>query len=215
MCPLKNRGFTLVEVMIAAAILALIMGIVYGSFSGSLKTMEISKEDGEAYRKARIILNRMAQEISCASLPSEQSRADIAYAFIGEDREEDGSPQDSLHFISTAVPLKEPMKGLKEVGYYVTSDTQTGEHTLIVREDTTPDDRSDQGGKRYVLGSNVWGLDLKYYDEEGREWERWDSTSPLFENRLPKMVKVSLVLKDERSEAISLTTRTYIPLEGD
>ncbi|MBW2040058.1 MAG: hypothetical protein JRI46_10805 [Deltaproteobacteria bacterium] len=203
------------EVMIAAAILAVIMGIVYGSFSGSLKTMEIGEERGEAYRKARLILSRMAQEISCAYLPSGEDLPDIAYAFIGEDREEDGLPQDTLNFISTSLLLKGKSKGLKEVGYYITIDPQTDEPTLLMREDTTPDERSDEGGRSYVAGGGISGLDFTYYDAQGREWKRWDSTSPVFGEKLPKVVDISLLLKDERGEIISLTTKVYIPLAGD
>lgn len=215
MWPPKNRGFTLVEVMIAAAILALIMAIIYGAFAGSLKTMEISREGGEVYRKARLILNRMAQEVSCAHLPFEQAISGIQYAFIGEDREEDGIPQDTVHFISTAFPLRGPSKGLKEVGYYISPDPETDEPALLMREDTTPDDRSDEGGRNYLLAEGIWGLDFTYYDDGGREWKRWDTTTPLFAGKLPQLIKISIFCKDERGEPFSLTTTAYIPVTGD
>lgn len=215
MFPLKNKGFTLLEVMIAAAILAVIMAVVYGSFSGSLKTMEVAEQSGEAYRKARIILSRIVQEISCAYLPSGQDLSDINYAFIGEDKEEDGLPRDTLHFISTSFPFKGKSRGLKEVGYYITLDPQTDEPTLVVREETAPNGRSDEGGRSYGLGSGIWGLSFEYYDAEGREWKRWDSTSPDHEWSLPRMVKISLVFKDERGEIVALTTKAHIPLSGD
>ncbi len=212
---LKDSGFTLMEVMIAAAILAVIMSIVYGTFSGSIKTMEIGEERGEAYRTARLILNRIAQEISCSYLPPEQDLPDITYAFIGEDGEEEGLPRDTLHFISTSPPVWGPVRGLKEVGYFITPDPQTGEPILMMREDTTIDDRSDEGGRRYPLGKRITGLDFTYYDARGREWERWDSTSRVFEGRLPTVVKISLVFMDEGGKAVPLTTTTHIPLGED
>ena len=107
---LKNRGFTLVEVMITASIVALIMAIIYGAFAGSLKTMEISTEGGDCYRKARLILNHIAQELSCAYLPAEHENSSIQYAFIGDEREEDGLPRDTLSFTSTALPVKGPAR---------------------------------------------------------------------------------------------------------
>ena len=214
MWPLKNRGFTLVEVMLAAAILALIMAIVYGAFAGSLKTMEISREGGEVYRKARLILNRMAQEISCAYLPNEEISG-MQYAFVGEDRAEDDVPQDTMHFSSTALPLRGPSKGLKEVGYYITRDPATDGPVLMMREDTTPDDRPDEGGTSYLVAEGIWGLDFTYYDDRGREWKRWNSTSTIFAGKLPQRVKISIFCKDERGEPFSLATTALVPVTGD
>jgi len=216
----KNRGFTLVEVMIAAAILALIVTILYGAFAGSIKTMEISSEGGEVFRKARVILNRMTQEISCAYLPytdkeKKEALTDIQYAFVGEDKAEGGLPQDTLSFTSTALPLKGPCRGLKEVGYYLAPDPETDEPSLLMREDTTPDDRIDDGGRSHLLAEGIWGLDFTYYDERGREWNRWDSTSPIFAGRIPQSVKISLFFKDERGEPFSLTATAHIPMGGE
>ena len=215
MWPLKNRGYTLVEVMLAAAIVALIMVIIYGAFAGSLKSMKISREGGDVYRKSRLILNRMAQELSCAHLPFEQEISGIQYAFIGEDKEVDGVPQDTVHFTSSALPLRGPSKGLKEIGYYIALDPETDEPDLLMREDTTPDDHSDEGGRNYLLAEGIWGLDFTYYDDRGREWKRWDSTSTIFAGKLPHLVKISIFCKDERGEPFSLATTAHILVTGD
>jgi general secretion pathway protein J len=212
MWPLKNRGFTLVEVMIAAAILALIVSMLYGAFAWSVKTMEIGMEGGEIYRKARVVLNRMAQEISCAQLPPEQKNSGKQYAFIGEDKAEEGAPQDTLHFISTALPLRGPSKGVKGVSYYIAPDPETDKPALLMKEDTT---LSDEGGKGFLLAEGITGLDFTYYDGQGREWKRWDTTTPLFSGKLPQVVKISLVFKDERGEPLALTATAHIPLGGD
>ena len=210
-----NRGFTLVEIMIAAAILAVNMAIVYGSFAGSLKTMEISEGDSETWRKSSLILGRMAQEISCAYLPAAHELADISYVFIGQDGEEDGMPRDTLNFVSTALALRGGSKGLKEVGYSVSPDPETGEPTLVVREDATPDDLTDEGGRRYLLGQGIWGLDFAYVDARGREWKRWESNTTVFDGQLPRLVKISLILRDTTGEMFTVTTKTCIPRLGE
>jgi general secretion pathway protein J len=212
---LKNKGFTLVEVMVAASILALIMAIIYGAFAGSLKTMEISTEGGDCYRKARLILNHIAQEISCAYLPPEHENADIQYAFVGEDGEEDGLPRDTLSFISTALPVQGPVRGLKEIGYGITLDPETDEPALVMREDVTPDDQVDVGGKSYLLDAGIWGLDFTFYDSRGRDWERWDSTASIFNGKLPQRVQIAIYYKDAQGEPFSLATTAVIPMGGE
>jgi prepilin-type N-terminal cleavage/methylation domain-containing protein len=226
MWSLRNRGFTLVEVMIAAAILAVIVTILYGAFAGSIKTMEISSEEGDIYRRARIVLNHMTQEISCAYLPTQDSHdkeekeeitdiiTDIQYAFIGEDRAEDDLPRDTLSFTTTALPLKGPSHGLKEVGYYLAPDPETEEPALLMREDTTPDDRIDEGGTSHLLAEGIWGIDVTYYDERGREWNRWDSTSTIFLGKIPRSVRIALLFKDEQGEPMSLTATAHIVMGG-
>jgi prepilin-type N-terminal cleavage/methylation domain-containing protein len=217
MWPRKNRGFTLVEVMIAAAILALIVSILYGAFAWSVKTMEIGMEGGEAYRKAGVVLNRMVQEVSCAQLPSEEEGTGAQYAFIGEDKVEDGMPQDTLNFISTALPLKGPSRGVKGIGYYIAPDPVTDRLSLLMKEDTTHalGDRPDERARGMLLAEGIVVIDFTYYDSQGREWKRWDTTTPLFAKKLPQLVKISIFFKDDKGEPLTLTTTAHIPMAGD
>jgi len=217
MWPLKNRGFTLVEVLIAAAILALIVSMLYVAFASSVKTMEIGTQGGEIYRKAGVVLNRMAQDISCARLPSKEEEASTQYAFIGEDKTEDGVPQDTLTFISTALPLQGPSRGIKQIGYYIAPDSETDKLALFMQEDTTPapGNSPEQGTKGMLLAEGIEGLDFTYYDSEGREWKRWDTTTPVFVNKLPQLVRIAIFFKDDKGELLSLTATAYIPSAGD
>lgn len=217
MWPRQNRGFTLVEVMVAAAILALIVSMLYISFASSVKTMEVGTEGGEIYRKAGVVLNRMAQEISCAQPPSEEEDAGPQYAFIGEDKTEEGVPQDTLTFISTALPLKGPSRGIKQVGYYIAPDPGTDKLSLLMKEDTTPvlGTSPEHVVKGMLLAEGIEGLDFTYYDSQGREWKRWDTTTPVFAKKLPQLVRISIFFKDNKGELLSLTTMAHIPLAGD
>jgi general secretion pathway protein J len=217
MWPRNKSGFTLVEVMVAAAILALIVSMLYIAFASSVKTMEAGTEGGEIFRKAGVVLNRMAQDISCARLPSEEEEASAQYAFIGEDKSEDGVPQDTLTFISTALPLRGPSRGVKQVGYYIAPDSETDKLALFMKEDTTPalGNRAENAGKGMLLAEGIEGLDLTYYDSQGREWKRWDTTTPVFARKLPQLVRISIFFKDDKGELLSLTTTAQVPLAGE
>jgi len=217
MWPRNKSGFTLVEVMVAAAILALIVSMLYIAFASSVKTMEIGTEGGEIFRKAGVVLNRMAQDISCARLPSEEEEASTQYAFIGEDKTEDGVPQDTLTFISTALPLRGPSRGIKQVGYYIAPDSETDKLALFMKEDTTPalGNSAEHAGKGMLLAEGIEGLDVTYYDIQGREWKRWDTTTPVFARKLPQLVRIAIFFKDDKGELLSLATTAQIPLAGE
>jgi prepilin-type N-terminal cleavage/methylation domain-containing protein len=216
MWPRNKDGFTLLEVMIAAAILAVIVSMLYIAFASSVKTMEIGTAGGDMYRKAGVILNRMTQEISCAQIPTEEEKSSTEYAFIGEEKIEDKMPRDTLTFISSARPLQGPSRGSKQVSYYVVPDPATDKPCLMMREDTTPDfsNSVEQGGKGILLAEGIEGLDFTYYDSHGTEYKRWDTTIPLFAGKLPQLVRISLLFKDDKGEAFSLTTMVNIPLTG-
>ncbi len=207
----RDKGFTLVEVLVVASILVVVMGIVYGSLSASLRSKEICEEGVEAYRRGRLILERMSREISSAYIPIGINLPDVKYIFRGEDGEEDGFPRDTLNFTSTALPIEGLPHGVKEVGFYIAPDPETGKPVLFLREDTTCDDDPEGGGKRYLLGRGVSGLDFTYYDSQGREWRVWDSTYTPLGVELPRMVKISLFLEDKRGEVILLSTKVRIP----
>jgi general secretion pathway protein J len=217
MWPRSKSGFTLVEVMISAAILALIVSMLYIAFASSVKTMEAGTEGGEIFRKAGVVLNRLAQEISCARLPSKEEDANAHYAFIGEDKTEEGVPQDSLTFISTALPLHGPSRGIKQVGYYIAPDSETDKPALFMKEDTTPalDNSAENTGKGMLLAEGIEGLDLTYYDSQGREWKRWDTTTPIFAKKLPQLVRIAIFFKNDKGELLSLTTAVQIPSAGE
>ncbi len=205
------------EVMISAAILVLIVSMLYVAFASSVKTMEIGMQGGEIYRKAGVILNRMAQEVSCARLPAEVADTGAQYAFIGEDKVEDGMPQDTLTFISTALPLRGPSRGIKQIGYYIAPDADTDKLALFMKEDTapTPGNSAENAGMGMLLAEGIEGLDFTYYDSEGREWKRWDTTTPVFEKKLPQLVRISIFFKDAKGEPLSLTATAQIPSAGD
>jgi hypothetical protein len=66
-----------------------------------------------------------------------------------------------------------------------------------------------------LLAEGIEGLDLTYYDSQGREWKRWDTTTPVFEKKLPQLVRISLFFKDDKGELLSLTTSAQIPSAGE
>src|SRR5687767_8890644 len=60
------HGFTLMEVMVAVAITALMGTIVAMAFQTGFKAKEVVEGDAERYRMVRVSLNRMAREIGSA-----------------------------------------------------------------------------------------------------------------------------------------------------
>src|SRR5207248_10173000 len=61
-----KRGFTLVEIMVAVAILAMAVVMVFASMRTTFKTKSAIEAQSSRYRTVRLALERMARELSMA-----------------------------------------------------------------------------------------------------------------------------------------------------
>ena len=60
----RGTGFTLVEVLIAIFILSVVMSTVYVAYSGTLKVSRQMEEEGNAYKMARLTMDRIIRDLS-------------------------------------------------------------------------------------------------------------------------------------------------------
>jgi general secretion pathway protein J len=213
--PLKHpllaatRGFTLLEVVISVGILVVILTIVYTTFNSSIKAFTAMENQGDAYARARIVLNRMSEEIGSIYFSLQNRNTGL----VGEDKDEDDLPADSLHFTSLSHIrwVKDSKESeLCEIGYYVEKDEETRESFLFRREDWNVDGTLDEGGNPLELAEGVDGLNFRYYD--GEEWlDAWDSR---IKGGLPKAIEVVLVMRDPRRTRITFSSILPIPIAG-
>ena len=202
---LTSKGFTLVEILIAVAIVSLLLTIIYASYASSIDTMNYTREKMEALSMTRLILSRMSDELT-SSFFSKDSE-DVM--FSGE--------EGKIDFISSSHEriFKDSKEyDLVEIGYFTEAAEEgaSGTESLLVRreslslwrrEDRTPDDDVLEGGKNEKLMEGLEGVEFKDYD--GEEWYlEWDSEE---EEGLPQAVEV--ILKFPNKE---LSTIAFIPL---
>jgi len=210
------RGFSLLEVMIAIAITAVIGAMAAGVYQQVDHAATVAREQGERYAGARLALTRLARELTMAFLSEHYDRAryrDRPTLFKG-----DG---DKLLFTTMAhVRLVQDAKESDQslVEYLVERDPVSGEDALFRREKVRIDDEPDRGGRKDLVASNVKGLSLRYWDLKRKEWVReWSTRTPEKLNELPTRVRIELEVKlaDGRTEKFTTQARVAItaPLE--
>ncbi len=213
--PLKHsplaatRGFTLLEVVISVGILVVILTIVYNTFNSSIKAYTAMENQGDAYAQARIVLNRMSEEITSVYFSGQNRNTGL----VGEDKDEDDLPADSLHFTSLSHIrwVKDSKESeLCEIGYYLEKNEETRESFLFRREDWNVDGTLDEGGNPLEVAEGVDGLNFRYYD--GKDWvDEWDSR---IKGEMPKAIEVVLVMRDPRRGRITFSSIFSIPMAG-
>jgi general secretion pathway protein J len=214
------RGFTLMEVMVAVAITALMGTIVTMAFQTGFRAKEVVEGEAEHYRMVRIALNRMAREIGSAFVSDRydpkryRDQNDRPTNFIGE--------RDRLLFTTFAhqrlyTDSKESDQAVVE--YFVESSHEKGardRQDVMRRENPNIGERMERGGTTDVLFEGVKKLEFEYWDSERKEWNtEWDTRRTEHKSFLPTRVRITLVALDENGKEARYTTQARIMLNTE
>jgi general secretion pathway protein J len=212
----RPGGFTLLEVMIAVAVLGLIGGLTYKAFDSAsdLKTrIERAEERDQTMRGA---LTRMSREISMAFLSDHFDRKRYrTRPTIFKLR--DGRREADLLFTSFAhqrlvTDAKESDQAAFEYSLGPSADG-SGKRDLYRRVKTVIDEDIERDGEKALLAEDVLSFSIECWDPKDREWRAdWNSsgTDRTGQVLLPPRVKITLVLKDENGKERTYTTQTQI-----
>lgn len=196
----KRRGFTLLEVLISIAILALITSLLYGAFAAMKRSKDGLSRLQDRQREARLAMTRITRELQSAYLsghaPINQALAVQKTIFKGER----GTPADRVDFAAFANRRLERNSHVSdqcELSYYGSPNPDgSGTIDLVRRIDTEIDLEPERGGRVEVLATDIDLFDLQYLDAQTGQWqESWDTTQGTGQpDRLPLQVRIILVL---------------------
>lgn len=62
-----RRGFTLIEVLLGLALLALVLSLIQGVYAGAVKSRDRARAQAEGAHRAALVLARLADELASAS----------------------------------------------------------------------------------------------------------------------------------------------------
>lgn len=180
----KPSGFTLVEVMLALSLFALLGTILYGAIALGHGAVEKSRHSFEKNQELRSAVDLLGGYIR-SSYPYRLSPQNPSFFYRGEETE--------LNFISS-FSLAMGGRGMANIRLFWQS--QNGEEGLLKLEEQVPVRLADEnGGGGYnhevVIRDRVSAFRLAYLDaqSEKEEWvERWDTTE---RKALPRAVRLS------------------------
>jgi general secretion pathway protein J len=182
-------GFTLLEVLIALALLAIVAGALYGTYFSLTAGRDAATAGMERRRELRTTLDQLRRELSATYYNKTNKRLH----FVVEDRDSFGKPASTLTFTALAPPRDDqPVSDQVDLRYQ-TLDKDG--HRLLARQ--TKDIYLTGDPPRFPQMDEVEAF-LVECSDDGSKWVKsWDDKINL---RLPKMVRVTITVKEgERS----------------
>jgi general secretion pathway protein J len=211
------NGFTLIEVMLALAILGFITTIMWGSFSQTANNKKAIEAAQERLHTVRVALLRMAREIEMAYL-SESENFALANrrTFLTSSTRGD---VDELQFSSFA--HQRLRAGAAEgdtslITYYGARDPDDRRVLNLMRRETRrlqAEDPSVLTSEAYVLCPDVSRVKFAFYDHKLKEWESdWSTLNATGTQYLPTHVRITLTVIDERGQEVSYSTDARVQM---
>jgi len=196
----ENRGFTLLEVLVALLLLVIVAGALYSSYFTVIKAREWAEGGGEQRRELRGTLDLLRREIDGAWYRSDDKRL----RFVVEDRDIFGKPASTLELVTVAPPSTDqhPASDLVLVNYRV----QEKERRLALTREAT-----DLFGSvkpiPYPQVDEIEGFLVECYDSG--KWVRSWNTELV--PKLPERVRITVTVRDgEKSADYSVTARPRV-----
>jgi prepilin-type N-terminal cleavage/methylation domain-containing protein len=209
---MDRRGFTLLEVLLATAILGIILTTVYGTVARSLQAKQHAEGRAELYAAGRDAVLRIADEVEGALSPRPNS--DVFFVGVAGNQR---VPADELHFftiIRRQFTASRSQGGRALVSYQLDPMPRTPGLFALRRQEellslplgdgTGEYSDEEPGGNEFDTGveaanapaqspilaahllDRVAGLRFRYFDPETHDWlDSWDTTADLQPGEAP------------------------------
>ncbi len=166
-----SSGFTLIELMISAAVGAMILTAAYLCLSAGLSSQKMIDPRVDVLQSARVVMAMMSADLRAAC------PLDKEYDFLGMHRLLEGADADNLDFATHHyTPRHEHEGDFCEVSYFVQKDPGTGRLNLWRRRNPTMALDPLSGGRREEIARGLRGARFEYTD--GYDWyDTWGQTN--------------------------------------
>ncbi len=219
----EEKGFTLLELLIAFTIMSVIVIIVYLGLDSISKGTDLARLTVEKMRIQRFLTNHFINSFN--TLYIDPSFSSSGYEFFGKNESGQYGPADSIRFC-TSSPMPGPgaLPGVRRVVTYSFEDTSAPEglsgfstdiygiannapqYLTITESPLILDEESGMTSDLNSFPVNVIKvplatLDIYYYDPVKKDWvEEWDSQSI---QQMPWAVRIIANLFDEYGQVSS------------
>src|SRR5262245_58420391 len=160
---LACTAFTLIELVISAAMMALILTATYSCLSAALAGQKLLEPRSDVTQNARVAMALITADLRSACPLSKD------FEFLGMHRSIEEIDADNLDFAThNYKPGRAHEADFCEMSYYVEKETDSPDYSLYRRRNPTIALDPLSGGSRELIARGLRGVVFEYYD--GWEW---------------------------------------------
>jgi type II secretion system protein J len=182
---LRLAAFTLIEIMMAMAILGLVLTAIYATWTLILKSSKIGLAAAAQAQRERMAIRTIEDALVCTRSFAADPQSHGFYAENGEDA--------MITFVAR-LPNSFPRSGkfhgldVRRVSLSLASGPDSTRELVLRQNPILMDLDEDEEKYPLVLAKGVSGMEFEFWDTRRNEWmDEWNQT-----NQLPKLVKVTV-----------------------
>lgn len=188
-------GFTLIEVLLAVSLVAMMATLVFGSLYVTLSAIDTARANSANEQIVRSTLRLMTDELSFGE-------GRTTFPWTGINGQWDGQPADSIAFLTMG--QFRGAESAKDTELVRIVYTREGDRLLrFVRRNLYG--LTDESVEQVELATKVKGFNVRYYDGKDNLWlDEWSGRG----QESPKVILIELTLLQEKEER--LTVRQWV-----
>ncbi len=191
-----TSGFTLIEVLLAVALSALLLTAVYLTYFSISRSIDAATENQETLETGRTFTELIKMDI--------RGIRGGQYPFVGKNDVVDGLATGQIEFVTSA-RLTGGGSGLRRIGYVLVVNDKD-DRILLRKESTDLNNPLDNTAKVFEVSRIITGFQLEFYN--GTDWvPEWNSTAT---GLVPKQVRVIIDVADAKGANKRFTTEERI-----
>lgn len=204
-----RRAFSLIEILIAVSLLAIIGALLMQSLSSSMDAKDAIESTSNRYHLVRSAMSRMVDELSMSYLSNHKPTSGVEIrAVTGFKGERDRI--DCTAFGYVARVEDERKSDQRQLSFFLDNDERTQTKSLRRREQANLDDDFEEGGRELTLLPDVRSLEFQYWDPQKEAWaDKWDAQGSEL-NRLPSRIRIEMVVVMDNGEEQTFTTQSKL-----
>jgi general secretion pathway protein J len=175
------RGFTLLEVLIALAIVGLLLTIAFSGLRVAMAAWRQGEDRAEAHQHVRAVALSLARALSATYgyRASKTAAPEIVMLFDGA--------ADRVAFVTQSAPF--PLPAPIAFTAVVVAIEQGEERGLVVRQRALPNQEPFDKAEVVMRDPAVTSLTFKYLDDNGEWTDSWDGTQT---KAIPRGVQIQI-----------------------
>jgi general secretion pathway protein J len=192
-----QAGFTLVEVLLAIALLAMIGAMVFGSLVTTTHMVDAGREHAAGEQTVRRVLRVMAEELSIGV-------GGTMFPWVGMNGSQDGQPADTVAFLTMSDGVG--ASAAKETELMRVVYTREGTRLIRVARRNLHG-LTDESLDQVELANRVTAFNVRYFNGQSQVWvDDWTAGSV----NPPKALLLEITF--QQSDAEPVTVREWVTI---